>query len=427
MKVKFYVRENYQSQKIYVRVWISKKLDQSTTTGFKVNKGDFSNTYQKVKNKSTIKNRVEINKKLSQLSDYLTDCYNYTIADDNHFYKGWLKDNVNKFFNRVDDSEQYKKYLLDFIKYYIATETLNKQTGKPLSNGTLKKRTTVLNNLIDFYKHTGKTKVVLKSINYNFYKEFVNFCINVQGYTQNTTGTRIKLIKEFLADANKRGFCNIDLSDFKTMTNETKDVYLTNAEINKIFAYDFNDDLRLLNARNLLVIGTRTGLRVSDIMRLDKSNINGDMMTIQTQKTGATVVIPLHQQIKLILAQNKGEFPRSISDQKFNDYIKEICQKVGITQIVEGGKLNPKTKRKEYGKFPKCELITSHTCRRSFATNLYGKIDNITIMGITGHKTEREFLKYIKVTPTQHAENLQRLYKQQEKENPTLTPLRVAE
>ncbi|CAA0162499.1 tyrosine-type recombinase/integrase [Tenacibaculum maritimum] len=427
MKVKFYVRENYKSQKIYVRVWISKKLDQSTSTGFKVKKGDFSNTYQKVKNKSTIQNRIAINKKLAQLSEYLTDCYNYTISNDNHFGKDWLKDNVNKFFNRVEDSEQYKKYLIDFVKYHIATETLNKQTGQPITDGTKRKNKSILNTLIAFEKHKNE-QIQLKGIGYNFYKEFVNFCINVQGYTQNTTGTKIQGLKTWLKDANKRGFCNIDLSDFKTMTNETKDVYLTDDEINKIFSYNFNGDLRLLNARNLLVIGARTGLRVSDIMRLDKSNINGNMITIKTQKTGATIVIPLHPQIKIILVQNSGKFPRSISDQRFNDYIKEICLKVGITQIVEGGKQNPQTKRKEFGKFPKCELITSHTCRRSFASNLYGKISNSTIMGITGHRTEKEFLKYIKITPKQHAENLQEYYKQQEKENKGTekVPMRIA-
>ncbi|MBE7628442.1 tyrosine-type recombinase/integrase [Tenacibaculum piscium] len=425
MKVKFFVRENYQNQKIYVRIWISKKLDESTSTGFKINKGDFSNTYQKLKNKSTIKNRTDINKKLSELSEYLTDSYNYTVANDNHFYKGWLKNNVDKFFNRVEDNDKYKKFLIDWIKYYVATETLNKQTGKPITDGTKRKNKSILNTLISFEKHL-KRNIQLKEINYSFYKEFVSFCINKKGYTQNTTGTKIRGLKMWLNDANKRGFCNIDLSDFKGMTNETKDVYLTNTEINKIFEFNFNDNLRLLNARNLLIIGTRTGLRVSDIMRLSKKDITNDMITIKTQKTGATVVVPLHQQVKYILARNNGEFPKAISDQRFNDYIKEICSKVGITQIVEGGKQNPKTKRKEFGNFPKCELITSHTCRRSFATNLYSKIDNSTIMGITGHKTEKEFLKYIKVTSTKHADNLQKLYNQQEKENPTKTPLRLA-
>jgi integrase len=62
--------------------------------------------------------------------------------------------------------------------------------------------------------------------------------------------------------------------------------------------------------------------------------------------------------------------------------------------------------RKDFGTYPKHELITSHTCRRSFASNLYGKLPNMTIMAITGHKTETQFLKYIKITPTENAEKL---------------------
>ncbi len=75
--------------------------------------------------------------------------------------------------------------------------------------------------------------------------------------------------------------------------------------------------------------------------------------------------------------------------------------------------MNPKTKRKEYKVFEKHELISSHTCRRSFATNLYGKLDNLTIMGITGHKTEAEFLKYIKITPRQNADMLKAYWNRQ--------------
>ena len=99
-----------------------------------------------------------------------------------------------------------------------------------------------------------------------------------------------------------------------------------------------------------------------------------------------------------------------ISDQKFNKYIKEICQKVKFTQLVEGSKINKKTKRKEEGMYPKWELVSSHICRRSFATNLYGKVDNLTIMAITGHQTETLFLKYIKTTDTEKAEKLKEFW-----------------
>jgi integrase len=110
-------------------------------------------------------------------------------------------------------------------------------------------------------------------------------------------------------------------------------------------------------------------------------------------------------------------FPRKISDQRFNDYIKKVCKEVGIKKIVEGSRMigisvkneNEKEKiihRKKLGKYPKYELVSSHVCRRSFATNLYGKIDTLTIMKITGHKTEKQFLDYIKITPKEYAEKL---------------------
>jgi integrase len=69
--------------------------------------------------------------------------------------------------------------------------------------------------------------------------------------------------------------------------------------------------------------------------------------------------------------------------------------------------------RKEFGTYPKYELITSHSCRRSFASNLYGKLPNMTIMAITGHKTETQFLKYIKITPKENAEKLKLLWDKQ--------------
>ncbi|MFL0171102.1 tyrosine-type recombinase/integrase [Tenacibaculum maritimum] len=427
MKIKFFTRSNSNIQAILVRVYHSKVLDQTTSTGISVLKDTFSNTYQKVKNKSSIKNKDAINSKLNELKGYLLDCYNDTALTDNNFYKNWLKDRVNKFFNRVSNTENYKKYLIEWADHYIKNETLNKKTGMPITGGTQRKYKTVLSNLKAFEDYK-KTKILLKSIDYDFYKDFVNFCLKTKGYTQNTTGTRVRTLKTWIKEANRRGFCNVDLTDFKTMSNETKDVYLTDLEINTIFNHNFSNDLKLSNVRDLLIIGVRTGLRVSDFMRLNVDNINGNFIEIKTQKTGANVVIPIHPQIKAILKRNNGSLPRSISDQRFNEYLKDVCEIAGITTKVEGGKQNPETKRKEYGIFSKHELITSHTCRRSFASNLYGKIDNVTIMGITGHRTEKEFLKYIKITPRQHAESLQLFYSKQEKENKGSkdVPMRIA-
>jgi integrase len=121
-----------------------------------------------------------------------------------------------------------------------------------------------------------------------------------------------------------------------------------------------------------------------------------------TQKTEQTVTIPVKTVVREILDKYKGEPPKGISNQKMNDYLKELGKLAGLNQEViirtrKGGVRKEET-------FPKFELITTHTARRSFATNAYNaKIPSKSIMGITGHKTEREFLKYIKLSSDEHA------------------------
>ena len=107
-----------------------------------------------------------------------------------------------------------------------------------------------------------------------------------------------------------------------------------------------------------------------------------------------------------ILERRKGNFPRKISDQKYNEYIKEIAKEAGLTKLVDGAKQDAETKRKVFGKFPKWELVTSHIGRRSYATNNYGIIPTRLIMTMTGHKSEKEFLKYIGKSETSMAMQL---------------------
>src|SRR5690606_548238 len=112
--------------------------------------------------------------------------------------------------------------------------------------------------------------------------------------------------------------------------------------------HDFIENERLDNARDLLIIGLRTGLRVGDFLKLKDSNFDSNFIKITTNKTNSFVTIPLHPQVKAIL-KKRGGMPRLISDQKFNKYIKEICKEVNFTQLVYGAKINKETKRKEEG------------------------------------------------------------------------------
>ena len=165
-------------------------------------------------------------------------------------------------------------------------------------------------------------------------------------------------------------------------------------------------------------------MRISDFLKLTKSNIDNDGFLYKTTlKTDYPVIIPIHEQVNAILEKRNGDFPRSISDQKFNEYIKTVSEKAGLTELVEGARMdekivienNKKKKihRKAIGKYPKFELVSSHVCRRTFATLLYGKLDSLTIMKITGHSTEKQFLSYIKITPKEYAEKLKALWEKQ--------------
>src|SRR5690606_29571471 len=128
----------------------------------------------------------------------------------------------------------------------------------------------------------------------------------------------------------------------------------------------------LTNAKDWFVIGLYTGLRVSDLLKLSSKNLDGEFINITTKKTSFPVIIPIHPHIKEILKKRGGAFPRKISDQKFNDYIKIVCEKVGFTEFVEGSKMCPmeierdgkkkKIHRKIDGKYPMYELISSHIC-----------------------------------------------------------------
>ena len=110
-----------------------------------------------------------------------------------------------------------------------------------------------------------------------------------------------------------------------------------------------------------------------------------------------------------ILEKYSFELPAEISNQKFNEYIKDVCRIAGIngtetiTKTVGGNIVTEK--------FEKWKLVSSHTGRRSFCTNMYKRgLPTLMIMSISGHTTEQSFLKYIKVKQVEHAEMMKKAW-----------------
>ncbi len=398
------------------------KIEFEKITGLKVQRAHWSPKEQRVYRKAHIPYSDLINTKLNNLEAFVFEEFFRESANDNHFDESWLEDKILIFFDKSISKERDADiYFVAFVKKYIedSRSKFNRITGKKLSERTIQSYITTCLKIEEFESHS-KLRLKLKDINLKFHHSFISFLIEEFSLNPNTIGGYIDNIKMFCKNLELRGrkmSPDIQSKNFYSPKNKTNDIYLNEDEIKNLLNLDLSNSERLCNARDWLIIGVWTGLRVSDLLSLSKNKIEDDNnIHVTTFKTNTLVIIPLHSQVKKILERRGGEFPKIISDQKFNIYIKEVCSLAGINKITEGSKvtaldINGKNVyRKTNGRFPKYELVSSHICRRSFATNLYGKIDTYTIMQITGHKSERQFLEYIKTTSTEHAQKLQELW-----------------
>jgi len=290
--------------------------------------------------------------------------------------------------------------LVQFIDHIVNTST-------NLRNSTKKNYKVVKKNVEDYQKKFKGT-ITPQNADIDFYNSFVKFLTSA-GLSKNTIGTRIKIIKAVLNYANERidNVCqDYKKESFSKPSEETESVYLTQDELNVISNLKYLPPY-LEKVRDMFIIGCDTGLRFSDLSRLTKDNINSDnTISIKTQKTGKVVVIPMTPRVKTIFEKYNYVLPDSISNQKYNEYLKDIARRanlkesISITKTIKGMLV---TRTVE-----KWELVTSHTARRSFATNAFlADVPAIAIMKITGHKTESAFMKYIKMTAKDNATKLQ--------------------
>jgi integrase len=190
---------------------------------------------------------------------------------------------------------------------------------------------------------------------------------------------------------------------FSVTSEQTAAIYLNEAELKELEQIDLSADPRLERVRDLFLIGCYTGLRFGDWYKVTPAQIQGGNIVIAQAKTGATIAIPVHKTVEKILARYGGQLPRAITNQKANEYLKEVGKKMDSLKI-NTSKTITKGGAKITTITEKWEVLSTHTARRSFSSNEFlAGTPAITIMAITGHKTESSFLRYIKLTPTEHA------------------------
>jgi integrase len=411
--VKYFMKNN---PSIYVRFSNGRMFDVTASTNISVDPKYWDNRYQKIKNVIAIPNRDKINEKLALLKLYVVNQFNESYILGETIDKQWLDTTIKIFFKRPEKEGIEGKhfvYLSDFSKWWLEQKSgkYKVSSNKYMDEATKKQYEQAIENLIEF---EGRTKVRLKDTDTLFFDQFSSFLTNDMDYAHATAKRKIGRIKFFCARAEQenvkvhKGYKSIVYIEKKEV--DYKHPYLNEDEIKKVFEYT-SEKSHLNITRDNWIIGLWTGLRVSDFLtRLDMSNIDGDFLEIRTKKTKTSVAIPLHWQVKEVLKRYNGNLPPKINEQDFNDYIKDIAKELKFNDIMLGGipkKENDRI-RKKIDKYPKWMLITSHICRRSFCTNLFGKVPNQVIMDIAGWSNEKQMYSYNKSTNRESAIKLKK-------------------
>jgi len=278
----------------------------------------------------------------------------------------------------------------DFINSVIERRQgrMSKNYGKSYKTLVFHLNTFSLQNNVELFTN---------SINEEFLDDFIVYLEERQlrsTYIKNL----IDLVKSMVRRSAFQGYIvdtsyeNVDLK-----SEDPFSIALSMNEVTRIYYYQ-GLTRKQERIRDLFVVGCLTALRYSDYSTLEKNNFRDGFIVKITKKTKKKVTIPIHPYVQEIYEKYDGNIATGLSIQHFNRYMKMICKKIGFDELIKftyivGGKAVEDCK-------PKWELISSHTARRSAATNLYltGRFKAYEIMFLTGHTTERSFFRYIKIS-----------------------------
>ncbi len=373
---------------------------------------------QRAKQTGKFKEHSEFNARLNNIESDIRNVYRKYINDHGRVpAPATLKPFLDKEIRRIEVEKANDKTFFAFFDQFINRSKegtrLDTRTKKNIVYNTTKGYISTCNHLKEFEKKF-KNRIDFETIDLDFYNAYITYLTKDVKLSNNTIGDHIKRLKTVLNEATEQGI-NKNLAFrsryFSKITEQTASIYLTESELQEIEHLDLKENKKLEHVRDLFLIGCYTGLRYSDYSILKPEQIKDGFIQTTQVKTGTPVVIPIHPTVNRIIEKYNGSLPRSISNQKTNEYLKDLGKKVPSLKmpfLIKRTKGGITITGKDDGtNYKKWELLTTHTARRSFATNEYlAGTQPLTIMAITGHRTEKAFLKYIKLTPNEHAKLL---------------------
>jgi integrase len=309
----------------------------------------------------------------------------------------------------------YEKLIID-SKASTRVMQKGKNAGHAFSHNAIKNYKSTLSAIKRYMAAKRLKTLKFDDVNKGFYDQFKAFCYGPsENKEKSTFAGFIKDIKAVMNEAKEAGHQSSDghkAASFILPSYESDTKALTMAEVDQIHSLNLSANPRMDKVRDLFLIGCYSALRFSNFNNLKVENVTQGFLRLKQVKTSDLVTIPIIKRLQMVLDKYEGALPKPVSNQEFNRVIKEVVKAAGLDYMVQVKSFNGGIEKTDLK--PLNELISSHTARRSYATNMFKLgIPTMLIMSATGHKTESSFLKYIRANNEDKAmlmaEHLRRL------------------
>lgn len=304
--------------------------------------------------------------------------------------------------------EKTAPVILGFFEIYDAFLAIK---DKSMSRNGVKDFKTLKTHLQGFEK-VRRSKIILSEIDNVFFEKFEIYLsslkitekvkdsdeVKVKSFADSTILKNLQTLRVFLNGQHDRGMpINLAYKKYKIKSKPLPSLITLEPDEFRLLLKKLDNE-RLDKVRQMFVLQCTTGLRYSDAIKIRKNHVRGDVIFMNSTKTRQKLQIPLNENSKKILMD--CDFDAStitISNQKYNDYIKELCDHVGINQPIM--RISYRGNKEIQEPLKKSEIMSSHHGRRFFITqNLINGVRPEVIMSMTGHVDFRSFKKYIAIT-----------------------------
>ena len=375
------------------------------TTGYRIDSAKWDADKQRVKNGCSNKlkqSASEINASLLEYYTEIQSIFKRFEVEDVMPTPEQIKKAFNALHKPVSEEPKPKKEALpcDFFQVFDDfVEDCGRQNN--WTDSTFEKFAAVKNHLTNFRE----------GLTFEFFDErglndYVGYLRDVKEMRNTTIGKQLSFLKWFLRWAYKKGVHQNNAYDSykpKLKSTQKKIIFLTWDELNRLREFKIPSNKQALErVRDVFLFQCFTGLRYSDVFNLRRSDIKGDHIEVTTVKTSDSLIIELNNHSKAILDKYKDvafeddKVLPVITNQKMNDYLKELAEMAGIDEPIR--QTYYKGNERIDDVTPKYALLGTHAGSRTFICNVLALgIPPQVVMKWTGHSDYKAMKPYIDI------------------------------